>query len=525
MSDTPRQFVPEEIMKAIVAQARSEHSEAFVELWFGRLKLFAVSEAIAIFICESSYRREILNSNHKQLLKKYASAAVGFDIEVEIFSQENINIPDAEPEDGRNSADGSDPAFFGEIPDEQMDTPDIEGAGTGGTAAGDHYPGLDLISDTFDGEGDPGKETRADENTAEPEETGTPDDTEKRQTYSHTKINNAFTFDNFIVGSSNKFAYAACYAVANNPSNEYNPLFIYGNSGLGKTHLLYAATNLMLENDPDIRILFVKGEDFTNEMIKSIQTGRNVEFRNKYRKCDVLLVDDIQFIGGKEGTQEEFFHTFNALYEDGRQIIMTSDRPPKEIKTLSDRLRGRFEGGLIADIQPPNLELRVAILKDKSDKMGLEVPIDILTAIASLLKDNVRQLEGAIKRLGAQHMLTGKPFTIETAMDCISDMISGDPIPKVTPEKILEAVAEKYGVTVQDIKSRKRTQKIASARHIAVYIIRKLTNLEFTKIGEILGRDHSTILNSYYTVDKEIKINSLYELDISNLMNSITKTE
>ena len=469
MNESPKQFVPEDILNSIIAQSRIDYSEAFVDLWFKNLKLVAISETMAVFLCESTYKREHLNGKYKNLLKEYTSRAVGFDIEVEVFSQDSINSEDEKPDDKHKekSAEENKPHIIQEI------------------------------SDT----------------------------SEKPEVYSHSKLNDKFTFDNFIVGSSNKFAYAACIAVANNPANEYNPLFIYGNSGLGKTHLLYAVTNRMLTNDPNLKILFVNGEDFTNEMIESIRKGTNVEFRSKYRKCDVLIIDDIQFIGGKEGTQEEFFHTFNALYDDGRQIIMTSDRPPKEIKTLSDRLRSRFEGGLIADIQPPNLELRVAILKDKSDKIGLDISLDVLTAIARPLKENVRQLEGAIKRIGAQNLLNGKSITEEVAMLCIADMIIGEPMTKVTPERIIEAVSQKYGVSVSDIKSRKRTQKIASARHITVYIIKKLTNMESTKIGEFLGRDHSTILNSINCVEDELKINSLYELEISALISEITKTD
>ena len=499
--------MPEEIIKSIIDQARLEHSEAFVDLWFKSLKLIAISDAKAIFLCESNYKKEMLNGKHKGLLRKYTSQAVGFDIEIEVFSQDNIKTNDITYGDASGISEDPDGqiSMIDDIPDNADDT--ANAGDQAGSEDGGYVPLKEDIRKPAD---------KSEHKNEYPDEIAVHD---------YSKINKSFTFENFIVGSSNKFAYAACYAVANNPANEYNPLFIYGNSGLGKTHLLYAATNLMLQKNPDIKILFVKGDDFTNEMIYSIQTGRNVDFRNKYRKCDVLLVDDIQFIGGKEGTQEEFFHTFNALYEDGKQIIMTSDRPPKEIKTLSDRLRGRFEGGLIADIQPPNLELRVAILKDKCDKMGLEIPIDVLTAIARLLKDNVRQLEGAIKRLGAQNMLTQKPFTEETAMACISDMIVGDPMPVVTPEKILEAVGEKYDVPVADLKSRKRTQKIASARHVAVYLIRKLTNLEYTKIGEIFGRDHSTIMNSYYIVEEELKINSIYEIEINQLINNITKTE
>lgn len=244
-----------------------------------------------------------------------------------------------------------------------------------------------------------------------------------------------FTFDTYIVGSSNKFAHAAALAVAANPAGAYNPLFIYGNSGLGKTHLLYAICNDIKKNRPDMTTLYIKGDDFTNELIDSIRKNTTSEFHQKYRRTDILLVDDIQFIAGKDSTQEEFFHTFNSLYEAKKQIVLTSDRPPKEIQTLEDRLRTRFEWGLIADIQPPDFETRIAIVKRKAESLDIKIPNEVCEYIAKKLKTNIRQLEGAVKKMKAHHLLGGEPMGIHTAQIAISDILNNDQPPPMTVEK------------------------------------------------------------------------------------------
>ncbi|MBQ2735615.1 MAG: chromosomal replication initiator protein DnaA, partial [Clostridia bacterium] len=248
----------------------------------------------------------------------------------------------------------------------------------------------------------------------------------KKQEILKTELPNhkfEYTFENFIVGSTNKFAHAACVAVANNPATNYNPLFIYGNSGLGKTHLLYATINHLKERNPNINIIYTKGEDFTNQMIACLTNKTMEDFREKYRNCDVLLIDDIQFIAGKISTQEEFFHTFNALYEEKKQIILTSDRPPRDIKTLEDRLKSRFEWGLIADIEPPDLELRIAIIKKKAEQVKVSIPDEVFTFLGENLRSNIRQIEGAIKKLEALSYLSGKVITIELARECISELL------------------------------------------------------------------------------------------------------
>lgn len=319
-----------------------------------------------------------------------------------------------------------------------------------------------------------------------------------------------YTFDTFIVGNSNKFAHAACLAVAQNPSKAYNPLFLYGNSGLGKTHLLYAIANEIKRNDSSKSICYVKGDDFTNELIESLHRANMSDFRQKYRYADVLLVDDVQFIGGKESTQEEFFHTFETLYLDQKQIILTSDRPPKEIKTLDDRLRGRFEMGLIADIQPPDIETRIAIIKRKAEIMDIEIPNDVCEYIANNVKNNIRQLEGTVKKIKAKNNLDGEKPSIKSVQNIIADILNNDTPPEVTVEKITEEVARTFNVSVEDLRSSKnRSAYISGPRQVAIYIINELTTLTQEKIGqEFGGRDHSTVKYAIDTTSKKMKKDS-----------------
>lgn len=331
-----------------------------------------------------------------------------------------------------------------------------------------------------------------------------------------------FTFDSFIVGSSNKFAHAASLAVATNPGRAYNPLFIYGNSGLGKTHLLYAIRNEIHRTNPNSNIVYVKGDDFTNELIEAIRLATTSEFRQKYRNSDVLLVDDIQFIGGKESTQEEFFHTFNSLYEAKSQIVLTSDRPPKEIKTLEDRLRNRFEWGLIADIQPPDFETRIAIIKRKAELLDIELPDEVAEYIATKLKANIRQLEGVVKKMKAKSLLYGEKLTINVAQKTISDVLNNDVPPPLTVEKIIDEVARTFGITSEDIRSSKRNSNISNARQIAIYAVREITDLSMNLIGEEFGgRDHSTIVYAIKQIEKNMskdpKLKSMVEDTIKNI--------
>ena len=348
--------------------------------------------------------------------------------------------------------------------------------------------------------------------------------TEKKQTETeNTDTNYDYTFDTFIVGPSNKFAHAACLAVATNPSRAYNPLFLHGNSGLGKTHLLYAIGNEIKKNNPDKVICYIKGDDFTNELIESLRLARMSDFRKKYRHADVLLVDDIQFIGGKESTQEEFFHTFNALHEAHKQIVLTSDRPPKEIRTLDDRLRSRFEQDLIADIQPPDFETRIAIIKRKAELLDINLSNDICEYIATKLKSNIRQLEGTVKKLKAKSLLNNENPTLNSVQEVIADILNNDIPPEVTVERIIDEVARTYGMSPEDItKQKSKKSNVSTARHIAIYITRELTNLTVKEIGSMFGgRHYTTVIYSIQKIDelieKDLKVKELIEDMMKNI--------
>ncbi len=336
------------------------------------------------------------------------------------------------------------------------------------------------------------------------------------------QYNFEYTFENFIVGSTNKFAQAACVAVATNPATNYNPLFIYGNSGLGKTHLMYATINRMKQNNPNVKIIYTKGEDFTNHMISCLANKTMEDFRNKYRKCDVLLIDDIQFIAGKTSTQEEFFHTFNDLFEHKKQIILTSDRPPRDIKTLEERLITRFEWGLLADVEPPDLELRIAIIKKKAEQANVVIPDEVLTFLGENLRSNIRQIEGAIKKLGALSFLNGREITMELAHECISELLGGAEPVSVTVEKIFAAVQRKYGVSKEALTGSKRNKEIVSARHVTVYLIREITELSFPSIAKLFDRDHTTIIYSYNLIAGKVLMDPMIASEINEIRKELS---
>ena len=333
-----------------------------------------------------------------------------------------------------------------------------------------------------------------------------------------------YTFDRFIVGNSNKFAHAAAIAVAEKPGQAYNPLFIYGNSGLGKTHLLLAIGQAIHEKNPTKKVVYVKGDDFTNQMVKSIKEGTGEDFRTKYRNVDLFLVDDIQFIAGKQQTQNEFFHTFNNLYEAGHQIVITSDRPPLEMTLLDDRLRTRFEGGLMADIQPPDLETRMAITRNKASQLGLLLSDDAVLYIAENITANIRQIEGVVKRLTAYKEILDDIITIDSVKRAIKDVIrTGTYIP--TPECIIRETARYYSLKEEDLRGQNRSKNMATARQVSMYLMRSLTNLSLQEIGsEYQGRNHSTVLSSIRKVEELLRTDANMSgtvRDITSNINSI----
>ena len=354
-------------------------------------------------------------------------------------------------------------------------------------------------------------------------ETSKKEEKEQLVTDSTTSYNNyELSFDNFIVGSSNKFAYAAAQAVATTPGQAYNPLFIYGNSGLGKTHLLNAICLEIKKNNPSSKIIYTRGEDFTNELVQSLERKTMPAFHDKYRTADILLVDDIQFIAGKTQTQEEFFHTFNALTQENKQIVLTSDRPPKEIALLEDRIKTRFEWGLLADIQPPDIETRMAIIKNKAEHLNFELPDDVVQYIAEKIKNNVRQLEGAVKKLNALCTISGHDPSIILAQKAIKDILSDNqPIP-VTIDKILNEVARTYGTSVDNILSDKRNANISKARQAAMYIVREVTSLSMENIGEKFGgKHHSTVIYNIKECEKEMETNPSVKATIQGIINNV----
>ncbi len=333
-------------------------------------------------------------------------------------------------------------------------------------------------------------------------------------------LNPKYTFDSFVIGNSNRFAHAASLAVAESPARAYNPLFIYGGVGLGKTHLMHAIGHYILQNNPKSKVVYVSSEKFTNELINSIKDDKNVEFRNKYRNVDVLLIDDIQFIAGKERTQEEFFHTFNSLHESNKQIILSSDRPPKEIPTLEDRLRSRFEWGLIADIQPPDFETRIAILKKKADVENLNVPNEVMVYVATKIKSNIRELEGALIRIVAYSSLTNREISVDLASEALKDIISNKQSRQITIELIQDVVSSYYGLRIDDFKSQRRTRNVAFPRQIAMYLSRKLTDMSLPKIGEEFGgRDHTTVIHAFEKVTEILK----EDISLQETINDLTK--
>ena len=444
-----------------IIQEKLGYTDSVFAVWFSELTLVELTDKEAIFTTPSKLKKNILATKYSDVVKEALTSVIGFEVDP-IFK------------------------FIGE--DEEFPEP------------------VTLFEKRQESEET--KNARA----AEFNRLLSPD--------SASSVLDGYTFDNFVRGDSNEFALSLCLAVAHEPTT-YNPLFIYGDSGLGKTHLLAAIVNYIKKNSPHLRIVYKKSEDFINELIQAISTGSTVSFKEKYRRADVLLIDDIQFIAGKESTQEEFFHTFSALYEANKQIILTSDRPPREIQPLEDRLRTRFEGACIADVQPPSFELRLAIIRKKSADMGITLDDELINYMAERLQNNIRQIEGVLKRIGALRTVSGGGLTKEK-LESIISIIAPDSIPPdVMVDKIISVVAKKNGLRPEDLKSKKRQDHIAKARHVAIYIVRNMTSLPLQTIGQIFNRDHTTIMSSIEKVEIEIKTKKNAHAEINALIKQI----
>ncbi|MBD8026692.1 chromosomal replication initiator protein DnaA [Ureibacillus sp. Re31] len=337
-------------------------------------------------------------------------------------------------------------------------------------------------------------------------------------------LNPKYTFDTFVIGSGNRFAHAASLAVAEAPAKAYNPFFIYGGVGLGKTHLMHAIGHYVLEHNPNAKVVYLSSEKFTNEFINSIRDNKAVDFRNKYRNVDVLLIDDIQFLAGKESTQEEFFHTFNTLHTESKQIVISSDRPPKEIPTLEDRLRSRFEWGLITDITPPDLETRIAILRKKAKADGLDIPNEVMHYIANQIDTNIRELEGALIRVVAYSSLVNKDISTELAAEALKDIIPNSKPRMISILDIQTAVGEHFHIKLEDFSAKRRTKSIAFPRQVAMYLSRELTDFSLPKIGEEFGgRDHTTVIHAHEKIASLLKEDQQLQQDIKQIRSMLGK--
>lgn len=547
------------------------NSETPYQLWFGRVRLAYLDAESAVFTCENETKRSILEKKYLSLLTDALAEAIGYEPTVEIRVDESLapeltgdsstvsplRLARERRDDDSVIAGGADSGIDADTdmptntstaktpPSTSQTTSAAEQTRSGSRRSAaqstEQFP-LTSVSpsqaerkkgrgsgggSTSTGTGtDTGKgtadisELSAMELAALSEAADTADETrgERRLTY-----NEDYTFENFIVGNSNRFAHAAALNVADNVGMKINPLFIYGPSGLGKTHLMYAIANRALKRKPDIRVIYVKGEEFLNQLVIAIQHGWTQSFRQKYRNADMLLIDDIQFIAGKEGTQMEFFHTFDALYEDHKQIILTSDRPPRELTSLEERIRSRFEAGLLADIQPPDYELRLAILQNKISQNNIDVPTDVVDFLARNLQENIRQLEGVIKKLAVTNLLNGQPVTMEMVIQTVPEYLRDAEPVSDTVNRIIECVAKRSGVRVEDILGSSRTKKIKNARNIAMYIVRSMTSMSLPQMGVVFCRDHSTIHSNINAVETALSTDTILDATINDIIKEIKR--
>lgn len=451
--------IGENLWHDIVEKLKEEFSETTVGLWFGSATIGSLDGDSVTIVAEDDFKKSIIEKKYLPVLERMFEELLGFKVEVRV--------------------------------------------------------------DSATGDSDARSEERLFVTSAPP---ARPDPAAQEKPAAGPNLRSEYTFDNFVVGSSNQLAHAAAYAVAQHPAELYNPLFLFGPSGLGKTHLLFAIMNEVRKLHPNFNILYVTSEEFTNELIDALalRQNRNLAFKEKYRNVDMLLVDDVHFIAGKYSVQEEFFHTFNALYNEKKQIILTSDRPPRDISYLESRLQTRFESGLMADIQPPDTELRAAIFKMKTQLLGIRLDNEVLTYLSENITNNVRQIEGALKRLRAQSFITGEPISKAMAADVLKDFFTTDGAERVTIEKVFSFVSRRYGFSTEDIRGKKRTSDIVYVRHIAMYLCTEYTGLSLKAIGRQFGRDHSTVINARDNVINRMKKDSAFDKEIRELSKELT---
>ena len=451
--------IGENLWHDIVEKLKEEFSETTVGLWFGSATIGSLDGDSVTIVAEDDFKKSIIEKKYLPVLERMFEELLGFKVKVRV--------------------------------------------------------------DSATGDSDARSEERLFVTSAPP---ARPDPAAQEKPAAGPNLRSEYTFDNFVVGSSNQLAQAAAYAVAQHPAELYNPLFLFGPSGLGKTHLLFAIMNEVRKLHPNFNILYVTSEEFTNELIDALalRQNRNLAFKEKYRNVDMLLVDDVHFIAGKYSVQEEFFHTFNALYNEKKQIILTSDRPPRDISYLESRLQTRFESGLMADIQPPDTELRAAIFKMKTQLLGIRLDNEVLTYLSENITNNVRQIEGALKRLRAQSFITGEPISKAMAADVLKDFFTTDGAERVTIEKVFSFVSRRYGFSTEDIRGKKRTSDIVYVRHIAMYLCTEYTGLSLKAIGRQFGRDHSTVINARDNVINRMKKDSAFDKEIRELSKELT---
>ncbi len=550
------------------------YSTTSFDLWFGNLRLAYLDGSKAVFCCENNTQKKVLSEKYIGFIKESLEEILGYVPEVEIRVEASIsaNTAAASAEGDKNKTNKADRAEGRHTGKENFASlgyvsgkdageaePDYgdELTPPSDSSAGEYFPDYDDFSDsepegesetftpmppadsknrswsrpqspgkTAYGDGDGNSDRRDMGESGSSDSSGSSGGTRGLDTSREDKWRDYikdYTFENFIVGSSNQLAHASAMNVADNVGSKVNPLFIWGPSGLGKTHLMYAIANRALSHNPDMKIICIKGEEFTNQLVEAIQKNRNRQFRQKYRSCDMLMIDDIQFIAGKEATQTEFFHTFDALYEDKKQIILTSDRPPRELESLEQRIRSRFEQGLLADIKPPDYELRMAILRNKINQNHVDVPTEVVDFLAQNLQENIRQLEGVIKKLAMSNLLTGQPVNMEMVIQTVPEYLrDAEPVSDVI-NRIIECVARRYEVPVGEIMGTSRKKEIKTARNVAMYVVRSVTGASLPQIGAVFKRDHSTVHSNINMIEGEISSDPVLDAQIHEILKEVKR--